>query len=179
MIVDVTKTKEIEQAVNQILQHKDRYQAIVNKVNSKIPWYAVGIPHYLEANTNFNTHIHNGDSLNKRTVQVPSGRPAAEPQAGANKPYTWEESCEDWLTLKGWNKWQDWAISDVLLRLEQNNGFGYRAKGIPTPYLWSYSNYYGATSQFKGKYVADGKFDITAISKQVGAAILIKELFNK
>jgi len=179
MVIDTSKQSEINQAVNQILSHKDRYQAMAAKVNSKIPWYAIGIPHYLECDSDFTQHIHNGDSLKHRTINVPSGRPAAEPQAGANKPYSWEESCEDWLHLKQWDKWQSWGISDILLRLEENNGEGYRAKGIPTPYVWSYTNFYGATSTFKGKYVADGKFDPTAISKEVGAAVLIKELISK
>jgi hypothetical protein len=34
-----------------------------------------------------------------------------------------------------------------------NNGFGYRAHGINSPYLWSYSNQYHA-----GKFVSDGVY---------------------
>jgi lysozyme family protein len=42
---------------------------------------------------------------------------------------------------------------------------------VATPYLWSYSDHYD-----KGKFVADGKYNPDAVSKQVGAAILLKEL---
>ena len=59
----------------------------------------------------------------------------------------------------------------MLFKLEANNGFGYRRKGINTPYLWSFTNHYR-----KGKYIADGKYSTEAVSKQVGAAILLKLL---
>jgi len=45
--------------------------------------------------------------------------------------------------------------------------------GKPTPYLWSFSNLYE-----KGKYVADGRFDPQTISKQCGAAIMVKALID-
>jgi peptidoglycan hydrolase-like protein with peptidoglycan-binding domain len=42
---------------------------------------------------------------------------------------------------------------------------------VPSPYLWSFSNHYT-----RGKYVADGRFSPTAVSQQVGAAVLLKQL---
>ena len=59
----------------------------------------------------------------------------------------------------------------MLYRFEANNGMGYRKRSVATPYLWSFTNHYD-----KGKFVADGKYDAEAISKQVGAAVLLKEL---
>jgi lysozyme family protein len=44
-----------------------------------------------------------------------------------------------------------------------------RRRGVPTPYLWSYSNLYE-----NGKFVADGRFDPEAVSKQCGAAPMLK-----
>ena len=43
--------------------------------------------------------------------------------------------------------------------------------GVPTPYLWSFSNMY-----VKGKYVADHKFDPNAVSAQCGSALMLKSL---
>jgi lysozyme family protein len=40
---------------------------------------------------------------------------------------------------------------------------------VLTPYLWSFTNHYT-----KGKFVADGKFDANAVSKQCGAAAILK-----
>lgn len=59
----------------------------------------------------------------------------------------------------------------MLYLLEAYNGFGYRSQFVPTPYLWSFSNLYSA-----GKFVADGKFDATAVSKQCGAAVMMRVL---
>jgi len=58
-------------------------------------------------------------------------------------------------------------------KLEGFNGFGYRTRHpeVLIPYLWSFTNHYQ-----KGKFVADGKFDPNAVSKQCGAAAILKPL---
>jgi len=57
----------------------------------------------------------------------------------------------------------------MLYLLEKYNGFGYRMRRVPTPYLWSFSNLYE-----KGKFLQDGRFDPEAVSKQCGAALMLK-----
>jgi lysozyme family protein len=166
MIIDTTKQDEINEAIYLIKQGQSRYQSMCDNVNTKCEWYAIGIVHFMECSCDFNQHIHNGNPLTAKTFDAPSGRPI-----NGNPPYTWEESCTDWMNLKGWNRWVDWGITDILARLEMNNGLGYRHHGIATPYLFSYTNLYTS-----GKYISDGTFDINAVSKQVGAAILLKEL---
>jgi lysozyme family protein len=89
-------------------------------------------------------------------------------------PFSWENSAVDALTQEGFNTVTDWSISHMLFLLEKYNGFGYRKMEKPTPYLWSFSNLYE-----KGKYVADGRFDPQTISKQCGAAIVIKALIDR
>jgi lysozyme family protein len=42
---------------------------------------------------------------------------------------------------------------------------------VPSPYLCSFTDQYS-----RGKYVADGKYDAAAVSKQCGAAALMKQL---
>ena len=66
-----------------------------------------------------------------------------------------------------------WPLSVILFKLEGFNGFGYRTKHpeVLTPYLWSFSNHYT-----KGKFVADGVWDGNAVSKQCGAAVMLKAL---
>jgi lysozyme family protein len=44
---------------------------------------------------------------------------------------------------------------------------------VPTPYLWSFSSLYE-----KGKFVADGVFDPAAVSKQCGAAVMLKAVLG-
>ena len=59
----------------------------------------------------------------------------------------------------------------MLFPWEKYNGMGYRPFGVPSPYLWSFSSIYTS-----GKYVADGRFDPTVVSKQSGAAVMLKAL---
>lgn len=161
------KSSEVKVVVDKIKASRERYQKVADIV--KLPWYFVAITHQLEASGNFNKHLHNGDSLNARTIQVPKGRPKV-----GTPPFTWEESAMDALEWEGYKKLGNWSLSSLLYRFEMYNGFGYR-KGnrIYSPYLWSYCQHYN-----KGKYVADGHFDPEAISKQCGAAVLLKALEN-
>lgn len=173
MVVDKTKVKEITAMVNTIVKNKARYEAVCKAVGGKMPWYYVGIIHAMEASCNFTKHLHNGDPLKNRTVQVPANRPIADPAAGKGKPYTWEESAIDCCKYKGYDKIAVWDLETVFYQWERNNGFGYKTKGLNSPYLYSYTNQYT-----KGKYVADGKYDPNAISKQAGCAALLSVMIE-
>jgi cephalosporin hydroxylase len=65
------------------------------------------------------------------------------------------------------------SFAGICFKLEGFNGFGSRFKGIHTPYLWSFSNHCTA-----GKFVADGVFSPTAISRQCGAAVILRRLLE-
>lgn len=132
-----------------------------------IPWWFIAAIHGMECAYNFTRHLHNGDSLAARTKLVPAGRPAkGEP------PFTWEESAEDALVMKGYHRVKDWSMPHALWLLELYNGLGYRLyKGIPSPYLWAGTNHYT-----RGKYVRDGVWDKNAVSRQSGCAGLVRLL---
>lgn len=166
-IIKPEKKTEIESLVSKMFARKATYEVVANKLN--IPWYFISIIHCMEGSLNFNTHLHNGDPLTARTVQVPAGRPPA-----GNPPFTWEESAIDALTLEGFTSRTDWSLPAMLFAFEKYNGFGSRGKGINSPYLWSYSNHYT-----KGKFVRDRVFDPEAVSKQCGAAVLLKRILEK
>src|SRR5262245_42863061 len=104
-IIKQDKLAEIRPIVNKILDGRDRYEALSNKIG--IPWHFIGITHSLEAGCDFNAHLHNGDPLTARTVQEPKNRPKI-----GNPPFAWEFSAEDALSdLAGWN---DWSVSGIL-----------------------------------------------------------------
>jgi lysozyme family protein len=150
-----------------MLEYRSRYEG-VSKMTG-VPWYFIGAIHGLEASYNFRAHLHNGDfPLSARTRQVPANRPA-----NWSAPYTWEASAKDALTLLGFVGKRDWTLERTLYRLEAYNGFGYRRRGVPSPYLWSFSNHYET-----GKFVADGKWNPAARSQQCGAATKIKMLVD-
>jgi lysozyme family protein len=156
----------VEQTITVLTAGKDRYQKVSDVQG--IPWSFIAVIHNMEASLNFNRHLHNGDPLTGRTVQVPSGRPKK-----GNPPFTWEESAADALSLKGLSAQTDWSLAGTLYQLERYNGWGYRLyhQHVLTPYLWSYSNHYTS-----GKYVADGTWSDTAISKQCGSVVLLRRM---
>lgn len=174
MVFRPERMKDAEAAARLILKGKANYERVSEKLGGKIPWYFIGITHYMECSCNFSRHLHNGDHLTKRTIRVPAGRPKADPWNGSGKPYTFIESAMDALTMKGFHVQQSWNINLTLYRLEKYNGFGYIRRGIYTPYLWS-----GTTHYTKGKFIKDGVFDSNAISSQIGAAVLIRLLTDK
>jgi len=149
----------IEAVVAICHKNKKRYKEVGDRAG--FPWYLVAIIHSLESRNNFERGLHNGEAWNKKTTKVPKG-------LGPFK--SWEDSAVNALGLV--DAPEDFThIEDILHFLEKYNGTGYRKRGINSPYLWSYSNHYTS-----GKYIRDGKYDPNAVSKQIGAAILLKEL---
>lgn len=166
-VVRPERAEDVEHAIDQILRGKDQYEAVGDPLG--IPWYVIGAIHWRECDARFDCHLHNGDSLQHRTVNVPSGRPTS-----GEPPFTWAESAKDALVYEGFDEWKDWSIAGTLFVLEKYNGFGARAKGIHSGYLWSGSNQYSS-----GKYIADHLWSKGAVDKQVGAAVIIKRLFEQ
>lgn len=158
------RKNEVSWYVNRLVQYRRQYEAVAARTGT--PWWFIGVVHALEASFNFKAHLHNGDPLETRTVQVPKGRPAVW-----NPPNDWESSAIDAIVYKGLANLPDWDIAHVLYRWESFNGFGYYPRGINSPYLWSFSNHYT-----QGKFVKDHVYDPNAVSKQCGAAVLLRAL---
>ena len=165
MEINALKKAEINSIVVKITVGKARYENIERQTG--VPWFFIGVIHLLEANCNFTKHLHNGDPLSARTVQVPKGRPLG------TAPFTWEESALDALQFKSYDKVKNWTVPNMLLLFEEYNGMGYRKyhPDVNSPYLWSYSNLYTV-----GKYDSDGKFNPNLVSKQAGAAVILKSV---
>lgn len=164
----VTKTFDgaATATAKKILASKARYQVI--EAQTGVPWYVVGVIHAMESGCRFSTHLHNGDPLTAKTTRIPKARPAK-----GKAPFTWEESACDALLLKSLHQITDWSTERICYETERYNGWGYRQYHPETlsPYLWSGTQHY-----VRGKYVADGKWDSSAVSKQTGAIALIKRI---
>lgn len=156
----------IDTLANKLIANRGRYEVVAQRIG--VPWQLVAVIHNMEADQDFERHLHNGDRLTARTVRVPKGHPRT-----GHPPFTWEESAIDALKLKDLDEWRDWSIPGVLFKLEQYNGWGYRKhhEDVKSPYLWSFCQHYTS-----GKYVADGKWSQKAVSKQCGAAVLLHRL---
>jgi lysozyme family protein len=167
---------DIDAAVNLLLAGKDRYDVVEAAIG--VPWWYIGIIHVMEGGGDFAAHPHNGDPLSGRTINVPAGRPA-----NAAPPFEWEDSAVDLCEIKGWDADHvrrlpdgsaDWTIPTTLWRAEANNGFGYRNRGVLTPYLVA-----GSNLEMPGRYISDSEFAPTKWSRQVGFATLLKVLTTR
>jgi len=158
------KMTEVEGVVQQILDFQNRYAAIA--AQSNVPWYVIAVIHNMECGLDFTKHLHNGDSLKRRTINVPAARPGT-----GQPPFTFELSALDALEYDGFTKWKDWSIGGICYKLEGYNGWGYRARDINSPYLWSYSNLYTS-----GKFIRDNVWSDKAVSGQCGAAVILRRM---
>lgn len=165
-IIPPKNLPSVEKLNGQLTGNTSRYQSVGDQLG--IPWFFIAVIHNMEASQNFKAHLHNGDPLTARTVQVPAGRPKK-----GTPPFSWEDSAEDALAMRGLGAKTDWSLAGMLYQLEGYNGWGYRLHHphVLTPYLWSFSNHYTS-----GKYVADGTWSDTAVSKQCGAAVLLRRM---
>lgn len=164
MIIRPERRVAVDRAAQRIVEHRKRYEDVERETS--VPWYVIGVIHNLEAGGRWDRHLHNGDPLSARTVQVPRGRPRT-----GSPPFEWDASAKDAIEFDGLNKVEQWTLPRICYELEKFNGFGYQRRNVPSPYLWSFTNHYS-----RGKYVADGKWDGSAVSAQAGAMALIKRI---
>lgn len=166
----MTVRREREAAVSasarRVVASRARYERV--SAATGVPWPVIGVIHAMECGCHFGRHLHNGDPLSARTVQVPAGRPRR-----GRPPFTWECSASDALAYDGLDRVSAWTVERAAYELEKYNGFGPRGRGVPSAYLWSYSTHYA-----RGKYVADGKWSGSAVSAQCGALPLLRAIFE-
>ena len=158
--VTATLRKNIDNVLNVIDENELRY--VKAEVMTGVPWYVIACIHNMECSQRFDRNQLNGQRLDRVTTWVPKGY----------GPWnSWEESCVDAFKIKKLPT--IWNLENTLYFLEAYNGTGYLRfhKDVNTPYLWSYTNHYT-----RGKYVSDGKWSSTAVSKQVGCAAILKGL---
>lgn len=160
----LTRGPEFLPVAKRLVAAKARYEAVSAKTG--IPWPFIAVTHQRESSQNWSRSLAQGDPWNQVSTHVPKGR-------GPFK--SWEDAAYDALVncapYASRNK--DWGIAGLLTKLEEYNGLGYVAKGIPSPYIWS------GTDQYRsGKYIADHVFDASAVDKQLGCAGLIMAMMS-
>jgi lysozyme family protein len=138
---------------------RSRYQAV--SVRTGVPWPVIAVNHERECSQDWMGSLAQGDRWDRVSVHVPAGR-------GPFK--SWEDAAVDALNdcapYAGRNK--DWSIGALLTKLEEYNGLGYAARGVPSPYVWA------GTDQYRsGKYIRDGVYDPNVIDSQAGCAGLL------
>lgn len=143
-----------------IYANRTRYEEI--ETITGVPWYVVGVIHIMEANGDFQAYLGNGQKLSHRTTMVPKGR-------GPFK--TWKAGALDAIRIQGMDKEKDWTDEKLCYWLEKFNGMGYRGHEVPSPYLCS-----GLVNYHHGKYLTDGDYSPSAVSEQIGAIPIMREI---
>ena len=160
MVIYQGKWLDTVEIAKKAIASKARYQA-VEKI-SGVPWYLIAILHMRESDADFDTYLGNGQSIHRKTTIVPAGR----------GPFsTWEAGAIDALAYDGLDKIKIWPIDRIAYECERFNGMGYRSHGVPSAYLWSWSNIYKG-----GKYVSDGVWSSSAIDRQCGTMPMLKAM---
>lgn len=141
---------------------KPRYQAVA--ATTGVPWYVIAVIHERESSQSWAAGLAQGDPWNQVSVHIPRGiGPFADWEGAAEYAL---QSCPPFA-----ERWGDWSIGGSLTLLEEYNGLGYAARGVPSPYLWA------GTDQYRsGKYIADGHYDPAAIDTQLGCAALLARM---
>jgi len=147
-------------AAERILAKRTEYASV--QARTGVPWWFTGLLHMRESGQDFSTYLGNGQGLAHKTTLVPAGRGPFE---------SFEDGAVDALTLQGFTKVTDWSVPHALYLAEAFNGFGYVSKGVNSPYIWAGTDQYSA-----GKFVADGRFSLTAVDAQLGVACVLKNL---
>jgi len=136
---------------------------------SNVPWWWIGCALYRESNLNFSTYLGNGQTLYKVTTIVPKGR----------GPWNnFDEGAIDALKYQRYYGAKNWDLVAACYRWERFNGFGYRWRGINTPYLYAGSTAYGPPEARGGLFVSDGKFNGNEVDKRLGTVTLLKRLIQ-
>src|SRR5262245_34538028 len=162
MGIRADKRDAVGRIAKKLIEHKPQYSAVAKQTG--VPWFVIAALHNRESDANFRTYLGNGEPLDRVTRLVPKGRGPFE---------TWEEGAIDALSLDGLDRVKEWTPARACFEIEKFNGFGYRNRGINSPYLWSFSNHYA-----RGKYVADGRFSSAHVDQQCGAIPILRQIME-
>ena len=156
------KRELVMRIARKLMRHKAQYLAVERRAG--VPWFVVAALHNRESDADFATYLGNGEPLDRKTTLVPKGRGPFD---------SWEAGAADALALDGLDQVKTWSPERACFEIEKFNGFGYRKRGVHSPYLWSFSNHYA-----RGKYVADGRFSSTHVDEQCGAIPILKAIME-
>jgi lysozyme family protein len=156
----ITRPLDIDNAAKKILQPQniDRYIAACQ--GTEVPPAFVGALDIREDDCNPRLGLGQGDPWNQVSTHVPRGFGPFPSWATAAHFYIHYDHLDD--------NSSPWSIEYACFKGEVWNGFGPRAHGRATGYLWSGTSIYTG-----GKYVADGVWSSTTKDVQLGIIPII------
>lgn len=159
---------ELASASRRLLRDKEVYKHVESLTH--VPAAALMALAEREMTGNLHCYLGNGQRLDRRTTIVPINRGPFP-----DTPEGFVAGCLDALHLDGldqvWRKPGGWSLPRFCYESEGWNGWGYRSRGIPSPYV------FGATSvQRPGKFPRDHFFDPNMMDPQLGTLALVEEI---
>ncbi len=151
----ITRVTAVDAAAARLLRYVDGGHYDQGCKATGVPLIVAAASFEREAGSNFNLNPAQGAPLHSRSTIIPHNGPFADWPTAQIAAYQ-----IDGLDKVGAANWS-WEMG--CYKEEAFNGFGPRAHGMHTGYLWAGTNIYTG-----GKYVADGVWDRSAVDQQLG-----------
>jgi lysozyme family protein len=166
--MQITRVAEVNETAERLLGYVDQGRYAEVSAKTGVPQIVMAASFEREASSNFHTSPAQGDPLWERSVHVPRGLGPYISRTDNNLSdwiAAWAKAAEDAYHIDRLDQvgTANWSWQRASYEEELFNGFGYRAYGINSPYLWAGTNNYSA-----GKYVSDGVFSRSAVDTQLG-----------
>jgi lysozyme family protein len=170
-VIEPSREHSLALACESLIKDKAIYQRVEQLTH--VPAAALMALAEREMTGNLHCYLGNGQRLTMRTTIVPLNR-----GPWTDTPDGFVDGCLDALHLDGLDQvYKDvggWSLARFCYESEAWNGWGYRARGIPSPYV------FGATTvQRPGKFIRDHVFSSTTIDPQLGTLALVEEIVKQ
>lgn len=160
----ITRADDARRVAQGLLVTKYHFADVSAKTGVPLAWGMASFER--EAASNFRLSPAQGDPWDRKSVNVPRNL----------GPYpNWEAAAEEAYHIDGLDALGsgNWTWARGCYEGELFNGFGYRAHGIHSPYLWAGTNVYD-----RGKYTSDGNWDPNVRDQQLGIVPLMVMLIE-
>ncbi|MCA1293762.1 C40 family peptidase [Paenibacillus sp. alder61] len=147
-------------------KYKHKYEAVSKKTG--IPPELIAAIHWREGSGNFDTYLHNGDPLGKKTVHVPKGIFFTDWEEAAIHAINMKKSVRDKVGINHSTK----DIAKMMTYAECYNGLGYINHKVNSVYVFS-----GTNIPLEGKYYKDNVFTYGPVKDDnPGVAVMLLSL---
>jgi lysozyme family protein len=162
MVINHDAVHEFDNFAHAAILHKPIYEQIEKLTG--VPWVMTAVIHRRESDADFATYLGNGQSLARRTTEVPAGR------GPFHGPSAFVDGAVDAYKVEGWASIKDWRLEKILFYCLLFNGTSHEPFH-PSSYIWGLTNI-----QQSGKWVRDHVWNGSEMDTQPGCAPLLKTI---
>lgn len=158
--MSVTRPLAVDNAAKKILKPENLNRYLTAVSGTDVPAIFIGALDLREGDCNPRLALGQGDPWNQRSSHVPRGLGPFSSWTAAAKFYIRYDHLDD--------NTQPWSMEYACYKGECWNGFGPRAHGRRTGYLWAGTSLYDPPTGLGGKYTTDNNWDPHTIDPQLG-----------